>query len=103
MEARHPVKDIVLPLAVVVGLVGNAWWGGVGWGKVSHQLDTLTDQISQMSKRTDDVARDVTDLKAWRIAKEKDDADRDRNFKLLRMYTKGRIARLPYHTSDDGE
>ena len=100
---QHPVKDIVLPLAVVIGLIGNAWWGGVGWGRVSNQLTTLIDQIASMNKRTERVETDVADLKAWRVAMDKDNAERERQFKLFRMYTKGRIARLPYHSTDDGE
>lgn len=103
MENRHPVKDIVLPLAVVIGLVGNAWWGGVGWGKVSHQLDSLSDQITAMNQRTSHVESDVADLKLWRVSIDKDNAEMAVRLKLFRQYTKGRIARLPYHAADDGE
>lgn len=92
----HPVKDIVLPLAVVIGLIGNAWWGGVGWGKVSTQLETIIATLTSTVSTVSGQGRDIVELQARVTAQEKE-------LRLFKMYTKGRIARLPYRASDDGE
>jgi hypothetical protein len=92
----HPVKDIVLPLAVVIGLIGNAWWGGVGWGKVSTQLETILATLNSTVTTVNGQGRDIIELQAKVAAQEKE-------LRLFKMYTKGRIARLPYRASDDGE
>jgi hypothetical protein len=92
----HPVKDIVLPLAVVIGLIGNAWWGGVGWGKVSTQLETILVTLNSTVSTVNGHGREIIELQARIAAQEKE-------MRLFKMYTKGRIARLPYRASDDGE
>lgn len=92
----HPVKDIVLPLAVVIGLIGNAWYGGVNWGRVSTQLETLISTLTQTVGVVSAHSREITDLQTRMKAQED-------NLRLFKMYTKGRIARLPYRASDDGE
>lgn len=92
----HPVKDIVLPLAIVIGLIGNAWWAGVNWGKVSTQLETI---ITTLGTTVSTVAihdKQIADLEV-RIKTQEE------KLRLFKMYTKGRIARLPYRASDDGE
>lgn len=94
--APHPVKDIVLPLAVVIGLIGNAWWGGVGWGKVSTQLETIVTTLNTTVLNVNGQGREIVELQARMAAQEKE-------MRLFKMYTKGRIARLPYRASDDGE
>jgi hypothetical protein len=94
--AAHPVKDIVLPLAVVIGLIGNAWWGGVGWGKVSTQLETILSTLNNTVLVVNGHGREIIELQARMTAQEKE-------MRLFKMYTKGRIARLPYRASDDGE
>lgn len=99
----HPVKEIVLPLATVLLLVGNAWWAGVGWGKVSTQLEGVLAALGGFGTRVTATEADIAELKAWRRTQEQDDRMRDERFRLFRMYTKGRIARLPYRASDDGE
>lgn len=101
--SEHPVREIVLPLAVVIGLIANAFWSGVGWGNVSSKLTTVIDAMNAIGRRTDSLEHDVAELKVWQATQVKDDADRDRAFSQFKMYTKGRIARLPYHSSDDGE
>lgn len=95
-SAPHPVKDIVLPLAVVIGLIGNAWWGGVGWGKVSTQLETILSTLTSTVATVNSQGRDIIELQTRVAAQEKE-------LRLFKMYTKGRIARLPYRASDDGE
>lgn len=92
----HPVRDIVLPLAVVIGLIGNAWWGGVGWGKVSTQLETILATLANATTTVAQHEKEITQLEARITAQEKE-------LRLFKMYTKGRIARLPYRSSDDGE
>jgi hypothetical protein len=92
----HPVKDIVLPLAVVIGLIGNAWWGGVGWGKVSTQLESIINTLATTVAAVSTHDKEITELQARVASQEKE-------LRLFKMYTKGRIARLPYRASDDGE
>jgi hypothetical protein len=95
-RTEHPVKDIVLPLAVVIGLIGNAWWGGVGWGKVSTQLELLIKTQAAMVATVNGLEKEVLSLQSRLKAQEE-------GFRLFKAYTKGRIARLPYRASDDGE
>lgn len=98
-----PVREIVLPLAVVLGLVGNAWWGGMGWGKVSSQLDVVLTSLASLQGRTGAAESRLTELETWKRVHEKEQEKRDQEFRLFKLYTKGRIARLPYRASDDGE
>jgi hypothetical protein len=95
-SVAHPVKDVVLPLAVVLGLVGNAWWAGEGWGRVNTKLDQLIHAQSQVVLDVTALEKDVVDLKTRMKAQEE-------ALRVFKMYTKGRIARLPYRASDDGE
>ena len=95
-RSQHPVREIVLPLATVLLLAGNAWWGGVGWGKVSSQLETLIANVSG-------ITTDVAAMKNRLAALENSQKTQDEKFRLFKMYTKGRIARLPYRATDDGE
>jgi hypothetical protein len=99
----HPVREIVLPLAVVLGLVGNAWWAGVGWGRVSNQLDLVLASQKSVEMRTANLESRMADFEIWKRMHDAAQLKRDEEFRLFRMYTKGRIARLPYRASDDGE
>lgn len=90
------MKDIVIPLAVVLTLLGNAWWAGVTWGRVSTQLETITATLTSHSETVAVHDKEIAALEAR--VKAQEDA-----LRLFKMYTKGRIARLPYRASDDGE
>jgi hypothetical protein len=102
-RSGNPVREIVLPLAVVLGLIGNAWWGGVGWGKVSNQLEQVLMTQKSVEGRATAIETRMADFEIWKRVHEREQALRDHEFRLFRMYTKGRIARLPYRASDDGE
>lgn len=98
-----PVREVVLPLAMVLALVGNAWWGGVGWGRVSSQLDQVLASMNDLRGRTSSVEQRLSEVESWRRMQEENLKQRDQEFRLFKMYTKGRIARLPYRSTDDGE
>jgi len=102
-RAGNPVREIVLPLAVVLGLIGNAWWGGLGWGRVSNQLEEVLASQKSVESRTGAIEIRMTDFETWRRVHEAEQIRRDQEFRLFKMYTKGRISRLPYRASDDGE
>jgi hypothetical protein len=102
-QSEHPVREIVLPLAVVLALLGNAWYGGVGWGRVSTQLEGVLAAIGGIRDRVAAVESDLAKIKVWQQSQDLEDRARDERFRLFKMYTKGRIARLPYRASDDGE
>lgn len=38
---QHPVRDVVLPLAVVIGLLGNALGFGIAWGKITSRVEVV--------------------------------------------------------------
>lgn len=95
--AAHPVKDIVLPLAVVIGLLANALLAGIAWGRIGQRMDTneATDgrqnsQIEKLDERFMDLRDGVRDLT-------RDLVEDRRKFDGLEDYTRGRIDRLPYH------
>lgn len=92
----HPVKDIVLPLAVVITLCGNALLVGIAWGRFSQRMDTYEGvQTRQESRLTDQERENRTQGDRLRDL-ERDIKDGDRRFLLLDDYTRGRIDRLPY-------
>jgi hypothetical protein len=93
---QHPVKDIALPLAMVLGLVANAWWAGDGWGRVNTKLDQLIQTQAATVEIVTGLEKDVLDLKARMRGQQEE-------LRLFKAYTKGRIARMPYRASDDGE
>jgi uncharacterized protein HemX len=97
-KPQHPVKDVVLPLAVVVGLIANALVIGVAWGRFSQRMDTYeaaqvnhTRRIEKMEEKEQAMRDRVRDL-------ERDAKESERRFWLLDDYTRGRIDRLPYKT-----
>lgn len=92
----HPVKDVVLPLAVVIGLIANALMIGVAWGRFGQRMDTYetiqsshAGRIEKMEEREQALRDRVRDV-------ERDNKEADRRFFLLDDYTRGRIDRLPY-------
>ena len=100
---RQPMRDIVIPLAVVIGLIGNAWWGGVGWGRVNGKLDTIVDSIRSTQGEVSQLRNDALEIDRKLAALESRMKQQEDAFRLFKMYTKGRIARLPYRATDDGE
>lgn len=100
---NQPMKDVVLPLAVVIGLIGNAWWGGVGWGKVSTKLDSIMDRIGSTQVQVTQLRADSDAIDRRLLAIESRMKAQEEQLRLFKMYTKGRIARLPYRATDDGE
>lgn len=100
---QQPVRDIVIPLVVVIGLIGNAWWGGVGWGKVNGKLDTIMERVMAMQSQVSAVQGDAADLDRRLFQLEGRLKQQEDSLRVFKMYTKGRIARLPYRATDDGE
>lgn len=102
-RSGSPIREIVLPLAVVISLIGSAWWSGVGWGTVATKLDTLTTLVSSVQSDVGILRGDVAALEKRQADLEARLKTQEDAFRLFKMYTKGRIARLPYRSTDDGE
>ena len=92
----HPVKDVVLPLAVVIGLIANALMIGVAWGRFSQRMDTYESVQSNHSTRIEKIEQREQDLRDRVRDVERDNKEADRRFMLFDDYTRGRIDRLPY-------
>lgn len=95
-RASHPVKDIVLPLAVVIGLVGNALYVGSWGGRTGQRLDSIDQRLSEHSKELEKTSEVLSSIKERLRDLERDRDEDRRNFLLLEDYTRGRIDRLPY-------
>ncbi len=93
----HPVKDIVLPLAVVIGLLANALMIGVAWGRFSQRMDTYEASQQRQDQRITKAEEGVLSLRDRMHDVERDIKEAERRFLLLDDYTRGRIDKLPYH------
>lgn len=93
----HPVKDIVLPLAVVVALITNALMIGVAWGRLGQRLDTLDSGQREQREALKDLGETDQAIKDRLRDLERDASEDRKDFQLLEDYTRGRIDRLPYH------
>jgi hypothetical protein len=95
---QQTMREVVLPLAVVIGLIVNALLVGTAWGRLGQRLDTndavdasQTSRIEKSEERLQTLRDTVRDLSR--------DAQEDRkNFLQLEDYSRGRIDRLPYHS-----
>lgn len=94
--AQHPVKDIVLPLAVVIGLIANALMIGIAWGRFSQRMDTYEGVQASQDQRITKTEEEVLRLRDRLRDAERDIDDGERRFLLLDDYTRGRVDRLPY-------
>lgn len=96
----HPVKDIVLPLAVVIGLVVNALVIGIAWGKFSYRIEINERAIAaheESSKQENSHQnQSIQSLRDRVHDLERDTTEHERRFLMLDDYTRGRIDRLPY-------
>jgi hypothetical protein len=96
-DSEHPVREIVLPLVVVLGLIGNALIIGVAWGRFSQRMDTYESgqvEVKEKNRQQDEKIESQRD----RLRDLERDAIEDRKtFNLFEDYARGRIDRLPYH------
>jgi len=96
ITSDHPVREIVLPLAIVIGLLGNALLIGVSWGRFTQRLDILDQRQEVQSGVLDGHGKAIQDTKDRVHDLERDIKEDERRFLLLDDYTRGRIDRLPY-------
>lgn len=92
----HPVKDIVLPLAVVIGLVANALLIGIAWGRITARVEQVEATVTTALAKNLEQDRSITDFRDRMHDLERDVKEDERRFQLLDDYTRGRIDRLPY-------
>lgn len=95
-RAQHPVKDIVLPLAVVIGLITNALFVGIAWGKINYRMEISEREIALQREVAKEQNREIESLKDRAHDIERDRKDDLRNFLILDNYTRGRIDHMPY-------
>lgn len=93
----HPVKDIVLPLVVVLALVANALMVGISWGRFSQRLDTIDLLMGQQDRRVESLEKGAQDLRDRVHDVEREAIEDRKGFQGLENYTRGRIDRLPWH------
>jgi hypothetical protein len=95
-RASHPVKDIVLPLAVVLTLVGNALYVGSWGGRTGQRLDSIDQRLAEHGLALERAADQLATIKDRLRDLERDRAEDRKDFLVLEDYTRGRIDRLPY-------
>lgn len=93
---QHPVKDVVLPLAVVIGLLVNALMIGVAWGRFSQRMDTYEGIQATLEQRVTKAEEAALNLRDRMRDAERDIKEDQRRFLMLDDYTRGRVDRLPY-------
>jgi hypothetical protein len=92
----HPVKDIVIPLAVVIALLSNALLIGIAWGRITARVEQVENGVAVEHAKNGDQDRALSDLKDRMHDVERDVKETDQRFRLFDDYTRGRIDRLPY-------
>jgi hypothetical protein len=96
MATEHPVKDIVIPLAVVIMLCANALLIGIAWGRITARVEQVATDVTTEHQKNDAQDRSILDLRDRMHDAERDLKENDRRFNLFDDYTRGRIDRLPY-------
>lgn len=96
MATEHPVKDIVIPLAVVITLLANALLVGIAWGRITARVEQVEGAVAGEHNRNGDQDRALLELRDRMHDAERDIKEDERRFGLLDDYTRGRIDRLPY-------
>lgn len=92
----HPVKDIVIPLAVVITLLLNALLVGIAWGRITARVEQVENGVVVEHQKNSDQDRALADLRDRMHDAERDIKEDEKRFGLLDDYTRGRIDRLPY-------
>jgi hypothetical protein len=97
MATEHPVKDIVIPLAVVIMLCANALLIGVAWGRITARVENVETGVAIEHQRNIEQDHSLVDLRDRMHDAERDIREGEKRFVLFDDYTRGRIDRLPYH------
>lgn len=92
----HPVKDIVIPLAVVLTLILNALLVGIAWGRITARVEHAEVGITVEHEKNNEQDHQLLDLRDRMHDTERDIKESERRFGLLDDYTRGRIDRFPY-------
>lgn len=95
-QTEHPVKDIVIPLAVVITLIANALLVGIAWGRITARVEQVEGAVATEHQKNVDQDRAILDLRDRAHDSERDIKEDEKRFGLLDDYTRGRIDRLPY-------
>lgn len=93
---EHPVKDIVIPLAVVIALLSNALLIGIAWGRITSRVEQVESGIAVEHAKNSDQDRSIGDLRDRMHDAERDLKEDEKRFQVFDDYTRGRIDRLPY-------
>lgn len=92
------VKDLVIPLAMVLSLVTVAWTGGGELSVIKGQLARQNEILSEMRTAFSPAERARIDAETraelQRLSRELEDARTQHA--LFRDYTEGRIGSMPY-------
>lgn len=94
---EHPVREIVLPLAVAVGLIVNALMVGISWGRMGQRMDTIDQSQARQAETLKNVNESLQNLRDRVHDLERDAKDDRKDFDALDLFTRGRIERLPWH------
>lgn len=94
----HPVRDIVLPLATVMVLVGNTLMIGIAWGRITQKQETYEFYQSETRQQMREALQLMEKIEDRVHDLERDAVQDRKDFSLLENYTRGRIDHLPYRT-----
>lgn len=56
-------REVVLPLAMVIGLIANVLVVGVAWGRLGERLDGLREQAAESKKSINLLQYEIVELK----------------------------------------
>jgi hypothetical protein len=94
---QQTMREVVLPLAVVIGLIVNALLVGTAWGRLGQRLDTNEALDAAQGSRIEKVEERVQTLRDTLRDLTRDRLEDRKEFDKLEDYTRGRVDRLPYH------
>ena len=92
MNVNTNVKDLVVPVSMVAALLFQSFQ----LGRASEKFETLQSVAVELSAGGKATHEQLLRLEDRLDFLEKEDSRREKMFELLKDYTEGRIAHLPY-------
>jgi hypothetical protein len=97
------VKELALPVTIVLALLANAVMYGTDRGRSAQRLDGIEASNAEIKSGVNAVRADVAAVARQQLEAQVDQRDirrqldgLNRDLLLLKDYTEGRIAHLPY-------
>lgn len=95
------VRELVIPLTMLGGLLLLTWQGGIRFGQMSAEIAAQSRVLEKIEESVNPVDRARLDAKTeGELSRLRDDLARtNQELRLLKDFTEGRIGSLPYRSS----